>query len=136
MKKSEILRVARGLIERKTKHTLCSALIGVVTLTPGCHKQAEELRQWIKGMLGDAYFYEAWMHKNYRPFALEHNIPYVTWVRDRDESRLFEAARPGRLQWMSWMIEFWEKEEAHEELNKSLRAIPYIPPNIKPPTLF
>lgn len=136
MKKSEILRVARGLIERKTKHTICSALIGVVVLTPGCHVQVEELRKWVKGMLGSHSYYEDWLHFYAKEFATQHGVIKVNWTPCPEDRGVFDAARPGRLQWMDWMIEFWEKEEANTELKKALNAIPYNPPKIKPPTIF
>lgn len=114
MKKSEILQHARSMIERKTKDTVCSALIGIVKLTPGCHVQVAELRQWVKNLLGGAQFYECWIHAHHSDYAITHCIPYSLFDRDGQIPDIFNPARPGRLQWMDWMISYWEKQEADE----------------------
>lgn len=133
MKKSEILWQARGLIERKTKHSVCTALIGVVVMTPGCRDQAEQLRKWVKNLLGSHDFYEGWLLKNHPGFVQEHNLQLRAF--EVGEIYDLDVGRPGRLQWMSWMIEYWEDVEA-KETKWASQLVPKMIPAFAPVTLF
>lgn len=108
MNKSAILYIARGMLERKTKDTICEALEGVVKMTPGVAPQVRELLRWIQGMLETHATYEQWLINNHWEFLHQQGFNYhylMSW----------EPYRQGRLAWMDWMINIHLQQEAENK---------------------
>ena len=116
MKKSDILRQARGLIERKTKHTICTALFGVMNMTPAARSEIVGLRQWIEALMGGNYLYEQWLDIYHRDFFRDYAKSTNQKVYYDGLGWNHDVCRPGRLQWLDWMISYWEAEEAKEAM--------------------
>lgn len=132
MKKSDILLTARGLIQRKTKDTISTALIGVAILSPGAAPQIAELHRWIDEMMGGAFTYERWLWKFHPAFAEAHDVPKFNVF---SVERGYDICREARLAWLDWMIEIHRKDEA---LHEGVFNHPSKPPaKIQaPPSLF
>jgi hypothetical protein len=96
MRKSEILREAKKLIEIGCADFICDAIGCVaryksnVTLL-----NAKELKDWIGILLDGCGTYGEWLDKHH---------PNI-W-----KSGMF--FKHARLQWLDWMIAYWEEQDA------------------------
>lgn len=117
MKKSEILHMARGMIERKSRNTVCQALDCVRILVPGAHNQINELKVWIRIILEGHVYYEDWLEDCRQDFLNKNNLSVFT--SPSKQFYAFDVVRPGRLAWMDWMIQIHVQAEAEEEAKSS-----------------
>lgn len=100
MNKIEILRAARKLIKSEGASVICFAIDYVIAgKSQESISHADELGAWIGNMLGDSAYYSQWLRLHHPAFV--DALPVINGIKD---------FRPGRLQWIDWMISELEKE--------------------------
>lgn len=101
--KIEILRAARKSIADGSESFVCYAISRESLWHESSFKRADagyELRLWVQDMLGKLSTYDGWLSFHHQDFF--RSIP----TRDDGSKDL----RPGRLQWIDWMISELERE--------------------------
>lgn len=97
MKKSEILRGAKKLIQDQRVKYTCNA-IKYFTTDKVEQDRAEELVQWIQSLLGKHNTLECWL-------LHEHGITIYPF-----DTEYVNKMRRTRLAWIDAMILFWEEQ--------------------------
>ena len=94
MKKSEILREAKKLLASGHEGLICYALWSLAgnNMSKSDRKNIRGLVNWISKLLDGKGTYERWLYINHREFYI----------------RNMRFARVGRMQWIDWMIKYWE----------------------------
>jgi hypothetical protein len=92
MKKSEILKEARKLIEARQERFICLAILSPTLAFKENEVHIDSLERWIQVLLGKHATYDQWLHFHH-PNKVNQLDNYYT-----------EA----RLQWMDWMIQYWK----------------------------
>lgn len=97
MKNSEVLRKARTLIEWGEQSYVCLA----VTISGSSSMQIKRLRAWIHDLLEGCYTLEVWLEVR-RGIDPDYGL-----TRGQAEVKM----KVTRLEWMTWMIAYWEARE-------------------------
>jgi hypothetical protein len=109
MKYSEILRAVRTKIENHQSLFVCC------TISEITNNREHPLRLWVTGLMGTQCHYyplDTWldcMHGIKAPNSLDYE-QYGDY--QKAEKEFYAKMRATRVAWVTWMIEYWEKEEA------------------------
>jgi hypothetical protein len=90
MKNSTILREARQSIANRTDSYICYAISDA---NSGTYQQRLKLQRWVMQMLHPYDSYSGWLAAKHPEFYRKKRIT---------------GCKPGRLQWLDWMIQYWE----------------------------
>ena len=95
MKKSDILRKARTLIETKQSDYVCYAIGAASTGNSKTCAQGDKLTEWVMELLGEYPTLGGWLY-----WRRVEGIGQASCTNGK--------IRVTRLAWLDWMIQYWE----------------------------
>jgi hypothetical protein len=98
MKKSEILVQVKGMVQYGGFTFICTS-IQRFGRENACFGTAANLRTWVSDLMNGCYTYEDWL-KEHHP-NLKRTMSPVDF-------------KQARLQWLDWMIQYWQEQERGE----------------------
>ena len=107
MKNSEVFKAVKTILARRPNHPygLCNIVMMDIPLNSD---QRNFIIKWISSRLNKHGYYSDWLQANHPGFCKKMGLLNQGVFINQ---RLYHE---GRLQWLDWIIDHWEKVEAQE----------------------